>query len=123
VRRETHRTATGTVALPQKNKCEIISEKGCFSEIFPVIRNSSTSINPAFLEGRKMGWAEKWSFRCSRLCRLVRRSRCGEGGSGYGGQVCPSIFLPSPFGATKRAHLQILAQKAKIVQPMVGGFF
>jgi hypothetical protein len=28
-----------------------------------------------------------------------------------------------PFGATQRAHWTILAQKAEIVQPMVGGFF
>jgi hypothetical protein len=33
------------------------------------------------------------------------------------------MFLPFPFGETQRAHLTILAQKAEIVQPMVGGFF
>jgi hypothetical protein len=34
-----------------------------------------------------------------------------------------NIPLTIPSGATQRAHLQILAQKAEIVQPMVGGFF
>jgi hypothetical protein len=28
-----------------------------------------------------------------------------------------------PFGATERAHLKILAQRAESVQPMVGSFF
>jgi uncharacterized protein (UPF0333 family) len=45
----------------QKNKSEIISEKGRFSEIFPIIRNFWTSFIPAFQKGRKMNLAEKWS--------------------------------------------------------------
>jgi hypothetical protein len=34
-----------------------------------------------------------------------------------------NIPLTLPQGATKRAHLGILAESAETVQPMVGGFF
>jgi hypothetical protein len=35
----------------------------------------------------------------------------------------PIIPMPTPFGATKRAHAGIMAQKAETVQLMVDTFF
>jgi hypothetical protein len=68
-----------------------------------------------FLKGRKMDWAEEF----------VRGMIVKGMGSADSFRLIPLTNIPLTLrpGATQRAHLTIIAQKAKIVQAMVAAFF
>src|SRR5271157_2209554 len=86
--------------------------------MFRIIRNFSTPFNPAFLEGKKMGWAEEFARGTPKAF--------GEGKETTGSfHLIPltNIPLALPRGATKHAHGSIMAQKAEIVQVMMTPFF
>jgi len=90
-----------------------------------MIRNYSASFKPGFQKGGKMDWERvrpargvwrpakhifAWKWGAGRAAQRPGRSRSTD-------------IAILPFGAAQRAHLTILAQKAEIVQVMVGGFF
>ncbi len=103
--------------------------KGLFfrniSENFPIIRNFTPSVNPAFLKGRKMDWERVRLARgVWRPARHIFVRKCGASRPAQRPGRSRSPDIPKlPFGATKRAHWRSLAQRAKFVQVMVETFF
>jgi hypothetical protein len=103
--------------------------KGLFfrniSEIFPIIRNFATSVNPAFQAGRKMDWERVRLGRgVWRPAKHIFDRKCGARRPAQRPGRSRSPDIPTlQYGATKRAHWRILAQRAGFVQVMMTLFF